>query len=75
MFNDDPTRKTRLLRFREVRQRVGLSRSTITRLQKLGEFPEHVQVTANTIGWVEADIDAWVEARLIGRTSVHSASR
>lgn len=69
MFNEDHTSKTRLLRFREVRQRVGLSRSTITRLQKLNQFPEHVQVTANTIGWVETDIDAWVQARLLGRTS------
>jgi prophage regulatory protein len=54
---------TRLLRFPVVRERTGLSRSTIWRLERRGEFPRHRRISANAIAWVEAEIAEWIRER------------
>jgi prophage regulatory protein len=66
MSHESRHQNVRLLRFRQVRERVGLSRSTVTRLQRAGVFPPPIRVTENTVAWVEHDIDAWVRARIAG---------
>ena len=53
----------RLLRFPEVRARTGISRSTVWRRERAGDFPRHVRVSPNVVAWVESDIDAWIAAR------------
>ena len=63
------THRPRLLRFAEVRQRTGLSRSTIWRLEALGAFPRHRQLTVGTVGWVESEIDHWIGARVSDRVT------
>ncbi|WP_248320815.1 AlpA family transcriptional regulator [Caballeronia sp. Sq4a] len=54
----------------EVESRVGLARSTIYGLIKVGQFPEPVHLGARAVGWVEAEIDEWLrrraDTRLIG---------
>jgi predicted DNA-binding transcriptional regulator AlpA len=56
-----------ILRKRAVHQRTGLSDSTIWRLEKVGEFPERIQVTeAGAVGWFEDEIDAWMHGRVRG---------
>src|SRR5262245_56767220 len=55
------TKPARLLRVREVSTRVGLSRTTIWRMCRDGRFPRPVQLsTAAAVGFVEAEVDAWV---------------
>jgi prophage regulatory protein len=51
---------TRILRENEVRARTGLSRTTRWRLERQGNFPLRRRLSANTVGWVEAEIDEWV---------------
>jgi prophage regulatory protein len=53
----------RLLRFPAVRERTGLSRSTIWRLERRGEFPRHHRISANAVAWLEEDVAAWIRAR------------
>lgn len=53
----------RILRLPEVLNRTGLSRTTIWRLMRAGQFPASVQITAALTGWYEDEIVAWVEAR------------
>ncbi len=53
----------RLIRLNAVRDRTGLSRSTIWRLERRGEFPKHRQISLNAIGWLEAEVDEWVLSR------------
>jgi prophage regulatory protein len=53
----------RYLRWPEVRQRTGLSRSTIWRLELEGGFPRRVQLSPGTIGWAEADVEDWLRDR------------
>ena len=53
----------RFIRFAGVRDRTGLSRSTIWRLERRGVFPKHRRLSANAVGWLEAEIDDWVRSR------------
>ena len=53
----------RLLRRRQVEEITGLSRSSIYRLMKSGEFPQRVKVGRNGSRWRDSAITAWVESR------------
>lgn len=55
----------RLMRFSELRRRTGLSRSTIWRLERAGEFPRHFQISRNAVAWLESDVVAWIGARTV----------
>lgn len=43
------------------------SRMHLRRLERDGGFPKHVRVSANRIAWVEAEVDAWIAARIAER--------
>ena len=53
----------RILRVREVSERVGLCRTTIWSLTKQGSFPRSVRLTDYAVGWRASDIDAWIRDR------------
>ena len=62
-----------ILRRKQVEARTGLSRSTIyARLRKNPKrpgdydpsFPTPVSVGAKAVGWIEAEIDAWLTAQV-----------
>jgi prophage regulatory protein len=53
----------KLLRFPAVRERTGLSRSTIWRLERRGEFPKHHRISPNVVAWVEEDVSDWIQLR------------
>ncbi len=53
---------TTLLRLPAVKARTGLARSTIYLRIKEGTFPTPVQLGARAVGWLEPEIDAWVES-------------
>ena len=62
-----------VLRLPQVTKRIGLSRSAIyARLDKTANtydrtFPRPISLGTKTIGFVEAEIDAWLESRLTDR--------
>jgi prophage regulatory protein len=62
-FRETPRTTKRLLRFPEVRARVGLSRSTIRRLERAGSFPKHHRLSPGAVGWPEEDINNWIANR------------
>ena len=51
----------RIIRRYEVVHRVGLSAMEIWRREKAGRFPRRVKLGPNSVGWVEAEIDAYLE--------------
>lgn len=53
----------KLLRMPQVIALTGLSRMTIYRMEKRGEFPGRVQLGPNSIAWHEQEIDSWIAAR------------
>lgn len=54
----------RLLRFPAVRDRTGLSRSTIWRLERQGAFPKHHRISANAVAWSEDDVANWIRSKV-----------
>ena len=58
------TMTTRILRLPDVKTRTGLSRSTIYALIKNKRFPECINLGARSVGWLESEIEAWIESRV-----------
>ena len=56
----------KVLRLPEVKNRTGLSRSSIYRLMAEGKFPNSISLGERAIGFLEQDIDQWIEARIQG---------
>ena len=54
----------KLLRFPAVRERTGLSRSTIWRLEREGDFPKHRRISANAVAWVEDEVASWIHSKV-----------
>ena len=57
----------RFVRLTEVMRMTGLRKTTIYQLQSDGEFPQRVQITANCVGWIESEIQSWLNDRAGGR--------
>lgn len=51
-----------ILRLPVVIKRTGLPRSTIYAHMAEGRFPKQIKLGKNTCGWIEAEIDEWIEA-------------
>jgi prophage regulatory protein len=67
--------RTTILRWRPVSAVTGLSRPTIWRLVKLGRFPRPVQLSsAQAVGWVASEVEAWVQARIVQRDQQQARS-
>ena len=54
----------RVNRLPAVEYRTGLSRSTIYLYMSKGIFPASISLGSRAIGWLESDIDAWLEQRI-----------
>ena len=55
--------KDRILRFPEVREMTGLSRTTLWRMEKDDKFPQRVQLGISSVGWKQNEIQAWIKKR------------
>ena len=53
-----------ILRRKAVEARTGLSRTTLYDYIKAGRFPRPVRLGDRAVGWVEADVSAWLSARI-----------
>ena len=53
----------RIIREPECRQLTGLSRTTRWVLERRGLFPTRRRLTANSIGWLESEVHAWMASR------------
>lgn len=51
---------TKILRLPEVRNRTGLSRSTIYLKISKGIFPPPISLGDRAVGWIEAEIAEWL---------------
>ncbi len=53
----------KILRPKEVFERVKKSRVTLWRNVRAGTFPPPIQLGPNSIGWYEHEIEHWLESR------------
>src|SRR5438034_3802125 len=63
------------LRWRAVSAVTGLSRPTLWRLVRANRFPKPVPLSsAQAVGWVASEVEAWVQARIALRNQQGSRS-
>ena len=62
---------TIIIRLPEVIAKTGLSRSTIYFQISKGNFPKGVPIGDHARGWLNHEIDAWIEARAALRGDCH----
>jgi prophage regulatory protein len=56
--------KNTILRLPAVKQSTGLSRSTIYLRVAQGTFPRPVSLGGRSVGWLEHEVDEWVQKRI-----------
>lgn len=54
----------KILRLRATQDWTGLSRSTIYLMMRVGTFPKNILIGARAVGWLEADVQAWIDSRI-----------
>ncbi|CAN5850356.1 hypothetical protein BH18ACI5_BH18ACI5_04370 [soil metagenome] len=55
-----------VLRVPDVLLRVRLSRATLHRLRRAGQFPAAVRLTDRTVGFIASEVDGWIRERQVG---------
>ena len=69
-MNAQPRTPLTILRLKQVRERLSLSRSTI--YDKLNprsprhdpSFPKQISLGGDAVGWLESQIEEWIEMRI-----------
>nr|WP_330220786.1 AlpA family transcriptional regulator [Pseudomonas frederiksbergensis] len=75
MVSSGVTAHPRILRLKQVQERVGLGRSTIyDRINPKSprydsSFPKPIKLGVSAVGWIEANITTWIESRMFGGCS------
>lgn len=62
-MTDNP-KKDKFLRLSDVKERTGLSRSTIYLNISKNIFPRPISLGARCVGWLESEIDEWMQERI-----------
>src|SRR5436190_559659 len=60
---------TNILRLPAVKARTGLSRSTIYLRVSQGSFPAPVNLGDRAVGWLDSEIQAWLQGRIAARSA------
>lgn len=61
------TNPQRILRLKDVKNQTGLGRSSIYSYAQQGLFPKPVKIGARSVGWVEAEVQEWIAARVAAK--------
>ena len=66
----------KILRFDEVAERTGLSRTTVWRLERQGQFPARIQLSPRAVGWPAEEVEEWLKSRpqAVGALQIEEAA-
>jgi prophage regulatory protein len=70
IMSDIKTNNQKILRLRAVKDWTGLSRSTIYAMMKSHSFPQNIQLGLRSVGWLDSDIDAWIDSKVAASKAV-----
>ena len=56
----------RILNAQKVAEQISVSVSQLRRMTKSGSFPKPIKLSKTRVGWLEADVDAWIERAMEG---------
>jgi prophage regulatory protein len=59
-----PQRSLRIIDKKELRRLVPYTPQHIARLEAAGLFPRRIRLGENRVGWIEAEVHEWIEARM-----------
>jgi len=62
--NSSEKNNDRFLRWPEVKQRIGYSRSQTYLLISQGKFPAPYKLGERAVAWLESSIDEWITSRI-----------
>ena len=54
----------RILSAKEVAEKTSFSTGHLRSLAKENKFPKPVQISENRSGWLEEDVNKWIESRI-----------
>jgi prophage regulatory protein len=60
----------RILRWRELKEKVPLTRQHLLRLEKADKFPKRLRLGKNSVGWLEEEVDGWVDEQAAARSAI-----
>ncbi len=60
-MDHEQDKNERILRLKQVKARTGISRATIYIRVKAGTFPKQVCLGPRSVGWLESEVDAWIQ--------------
>ena len=55
-----------LIRWKKLKEIIGISRSTVERLEAANNFPKRIVISKNSIGWSLMEIEEWMKSRKRG---------
>lgn len=56
----------RIIKLSELKDIVGLGRSTIYRMSSEGKFPKPIKLSERSSGWLQSEVEQWI----VERTSI-----
>lgn len=57
----------KILRLGAVLDKTGISRSSLYNMIKDGLFPKPVSIGIRSSGWIQSEVNAWIQERIIHR--------
>lgn len=64
MEAENKGKPTKIIRLPAVIERVGLQRTAIYERIAEGTFPKPVPLGGHAVGWVEAEVQEWIDGRI-----------
>ena len=59
--------RPQIMRLPQVKARTGLSRSNLYAYMRRGQFPTPVLLGTRAVGWIDAEVEAWLAVRIQAR--------
>jgi prophage regulatory protein len=59
----------RIMRLKEVIEKTGLAKTTVYSLISQGKFPKQIELGVRSVGWVDTEVDEWLEAKIAHRNA------
>lgn len=62
----------KVLKLNAVMEKTGLGRTKVYELQAAGKFPRSISLDSRSVGWLESEVEEWIQERLDARNAVMS---
>ncbi len=67
-----PANTIQIIRLPDVIAMTGMSRASIYNMVKRGDFPQHVKIGPKASGWVVAEVQEWIAAKVRARSAAQN---